>query len=116
MPQVGLPLLHIYIYIFVGLCAQVPLASAGFLNTLDKVYLHNQESLGAQLQWAQDLMTSWSEMDRLCLDTLTACFAHETACLTGPLRSPPSARTSRPLDSASAGTDKAIDYLVSDFT
>ena len=55
--------MYVYIYIYIGLHAQVPLASAGSLTTLDKVYPHNQESLGTQLQWAHDLMTSWSEMD-----------------------------------------------------
>ena len=54
---------YVCMYIYIGLRAQVPLASAGSLTTLDKVYPHNQESLGTQLQWAQDLMTSWSEMD-----------------------------------------------------
>ena len=54
---------EICICIYIGLRAQVPLASAGFLNTIDKVYPHKRESLGTQLQWAQDLMTSWSEMD-----------------------------------------------------
>ena len=48
---------EICICIYIGLRAQVPLASAGFLNTIDKVYPHKRESLGTHL------MTSWSEMD-----------------------------------------------------
>ena len=54
---------EICMYIYIGLRVQVPLASAGFLDTIDKVYPHKRESLGVQLQWAQDLITSWSEMD-----------------------------------------------------
>ena len=55
--------MEICICIYIGLRVQVPLASAGFLDTIDKVYPHKRESLGVQLKWAQDLITSWSEMD-----------------------------------------------------